>query len=103
MQGSLAEHNPLDLLRQIRQRQASGILHLHAGQATRQLFIDGGVVIRFATSNVPPESFAQLIRERGVVSEEQLRHAAGVKQGDELLGTTLRRLGYVSPEALAGL
>ncbi|MBI1950973.1 MAG: DnaJ domain-containing protein [Acidobacteria bacterium] len=103
MNGSLAQRSPSDILAEVLRRQASGIMRLQNASATRQLFIDAGVMIRFAVSTLPTESITGLFRDKGGVTEDQVKEATAVKQADELLGTTLVRIGALSREALGEL
>jgi curved DNA-binding protein CbpA len=103
MNGSLAQRSSSDILAEVLRRQASGILRLQNASATRQLFIDAGVMIRFAASTLPTESITALFRDKGGVTEAQVKEATAAKQADELLGTTLVRLGALSKETLAEL
>ncbi|HEV8702307.1 MAG TPA: DnaJ domain-containing protein [Candidatus Polarisedimenticolia bacterium] len=103
MNGSLARRSPSDVLAEVLRRQASGIMRLKNAATTRQLFIDAGVMIRFAVSTLPSESITGLFRDKGGVTEAQVKHATAVKTADELLGTALVRTGALTKEALAGL
>ena len=103
MQGKLAGRIPADILNEIQRRKASGILRLQSGTVTRQIFIDAGVMVRFAASNHGSESMTPLMRDRGVVTDEQLREASTAKKPDELLGTTLVRLGFLTRQNLIEL
>ncbi len=103
MKGTIAQRSPFDLLSEIQRRQASGILKLQKGETVRQIFIDAGVMIRFAASTLPAESMTSLFKEKGGITDEQARKAAAAKEGHELLGTTLVRLGFMSPQTLADL
>ena len=103
MKGHISERSPFDVLRDVQSRQASGILRLQHHETVRQIFIDAGVMIRFAASSLPTESMTALFREKGGVSDEQARQATAAKQAHELLGTTLVRLGYLGRQALADL
>lgn len=103
MNGSLAQRSPSDVLAEVLRRQASGIMRLQNSSTTRQLFIDAGVMIRFAVSTLPTESITGLFRDKGGVTEAQVKEATAVKQADELLGTTLVRIGALSKETLADL
>ncbi len=73
MNGSLAQRSPSDILAEVLRRQASGILRLQNASATRQLFIDAGVMIRFAASTLPTESITALFRDKGGVTEAQVK------------------------------
>ena len=103
MQGKLAETIPAEILNQIQRRKASGILKLQFGTITRQIFIDAGVMVRFAASTHGSESMTDLMRNRGTVTDEQLREASTAKKPDELLGTTLVRLGFLTRQSLFDL
>ena len=67
MNGSLARRSPSDVLSEVLRRQASGILRMHDAAATRQLFLDAGVMIRFAVSTLPRESITGLFRDKGTI------------------------------------
>ncbi len=103
MQGKLAETIPAEILNQIQRRKASGILKLQFGTITRQIFIDAGVMVRFAASTHGSESMTDLMRNRNAVTDEQLREASTAKKPDELLGTTLVRLGFLTRQSLIDL
>jgi hypothetical protein len=101
MKGILSQRPPFDILSEVQHRQASGILRLQRGEGVRQIFLDAGVMIRFAASNLPGESMTSLFKEKGGVSDDQLRQATASKQAQELLGTTLVRLRMLTPLALS--
>jgi len=104
MNGSLAQRSPSDVLAEVQRRQASGILKFRSDATTlRQLFIDAGIMIRFAVSTLPTESITMLFRDKGGVTETHVKEATAAKQKDELLGTTLVRLGVLSKEKLLEL
>ncbi len=103
MKGSLSQRSPADILCEVQRRQRSGILSLRRDQVARQIFVDAGTRIRFAASNHPAESLTQWFMERGRLSETQLREATLSKAPEELLGTTLARLGLIPRPALAEL
>jgi curved DNA-binding protein CbpA len=103
MNGDLTHRSPGDVLAEIQRRQSSGILRLHKDTLTRQLFIDAGSMIRFAVSTLPNESITALFKEKGGVTDEHVRQATAAKQREELLGTTLVRLEFLTREALASL
>ena len=103
MKGSLAERAPCDVLGDVRRRQESGILRFEQGSWARQLFIDAGIIVRFAASNVTGESITALFKEKGGVTDDLLRQATAAKQPEELLGTTLARLGFLTRSLLTEL
>lgn len=103
MNGDLTHRSPGDVLAEVQKRQSSGLLKLRKDTLTRQLFIDAGAMIRFAISSLPNENITALFKEKGGVTDEHVRQATAAKQREELLGTTLVRLGVLTRESLASL
>jgi curved DNA-binding protein CbpA len=103
MNGSLAQRLPFDILSEVHRRRLSGILRFQEDAMFRQLFIDASGLIRFAASNLPNESLTTLLKEKAGVTGDQARQAAAEKQKQELLGTTLVRLGFLRKEILVEL
>ncbi len=100
MRGSLGDRCPAEILSEVLRRQISGVLSFaHAG-VTRQLSIDAGTMIRFATSSSPAESFTAHLSNAGRITSDQRRQAMAERQGDEMLGTTLVRLGHLTADDL---
>src|SRR5262245_47899440 len=100
MNGHLAQRAMIDVLGDVQRRQVSGVLRIQRENVTRQMFIDAGVMIRFAVSTLPTESITTLLRDKAGVTEDQIRQATAAKQHEELLGTTLVRLGLMARQAL---
>jgi DnaJ-domain-containing protein 1 len=100
MRGSLAQRCPADILSEVQRRRMSGVLSLERERICRQLFVDTGVFVLFAASNHPQESLTSLVLSRAGSNEATLRQALESKQADELLGTTLVRLGLIGRAAL---
>jgi curved DNA-binding protein CbpA len=103
MNGDLAHRSSGDVLAEVQKRQNSGVLRLRKDTLIRQLFIDTGAMIRFAVSTLPTENITALFKEKGGVTDEHVRQATAAKQREELLGTTLVRLGILTRETLASL
>jgi len=103
MKGSLSQRCPAAIVSEIQRRQVSGTASFSQAGISRQLFIDAGVTIRFAASNHPAESFTAHLAERAHLGNAQMRAATEAKQPDELLGTTLARLGIMPIADLAAL
>jgi len=103
MKGSLSQRCPAEILSEIQRRQASGTASFSHAGISRQLFFDAGVAIRFAASNHPAESFTAHLAEQARLSNMQMRAATEAKQPEELLGTTLVRLGIIPIADLAAL
>jgi len=76
----------------------SGVLKISKGAMVRQFFIEKGVVIRYAASNLLPESFSEHLKHQGQFHSDQMRKAATSKQPNELLSSALLRLGFLTPE-----
>ena len=100
MRGSLAQRCPADILSEVQRRRMSGVLSLERDRICRQLFVDAGVFVLFAASNHPQESLTSLLLARAGSDKAALRQALETKQADELLGTTLVRLGLISRATL---
>jgi len=103
MNGTLTQRSPSDVLAEVQRRQASGILRFQNGATTRQLFIDAGYMIRFAVSTLSNESITALFRDKGGVTEAQVKEATAAKEAAELLAPTLVRLGILSKDTLTQL
>src|SRR6266446_4456061 len=101
MKGSLSNRSAADVLSEVLRQRTSGILRYQQGQVVRQIFIDTDGLIRFAVSTLPAESMTMLFRQQAGITEEGIRQAAAAKQPNELLGSTLFRLGLITKEALA--
>src|SRR6185436_17894081 len=101
MRGSLGDRCPAEILSEVLRRRISGVLSFaHAG-VTRQLSIDAGTMIRFATSTAPAENFTAHLSSAGRIAPDQMRQAMAERQGDEMLGTTLVRLEVLTADDLA--
>jgi curved DNA-binding protein CbpA len=96
--GKLSEHPLARVLSRILAGRRSGGLKLSLGSVTRQLFIEEGLVIRYAASNVLSESLTELLKQRGEFHADQMRQATAGKQANELLGSALLRLGFLAAE-----
>lgn len=103
MQGSLDRRSPADVLSEAQRNRTTGVLTFRLDPISRQIHLEAGVHIRFAASNHPAESLTSWFLERGGVAEEQLRRAALEKRPEEFLGSTLLRLGLITPEDLVEL
>jgi curved DNA-binding protein CbpA len=96
--GKLSEHPLPVVLGRLLARGRSGVLKLSRAAMTRQLFVENGVVIRYAASNLMTESLSEHLKRLGRFQPEQMRRATSEKQPRELLSTTLLRLGFVTAE-----
>jgi len=103
MKGTLTSVSAAEVLSEVQHQQISGILRLQKGPQARQIFLDAGATIRFAASTFPNESMTQLFKEKGGLTDEGLRQAAASKVPEELLGTTLVRIGLMPRAVLTSL
>jgi len=72
MNGHLAQRALSDVLADVQRRQASGVLRIQKDATTRQIFIDVGVMIRFAVSTLI--AFVAIGAVVSVVLARQIRH-----------------------------
>jgi curved DNA-binding protein CbpA len=100
MKGSLSNRSAVDVLSEVLRQRSSGILRYQQGPLIRQIFIDTDGLIRFAVSTLPAESMTMLFKQKAGITDEGMRKAAAAKQPNELLGSTLFRLGLIAKEAL---
>ncbi len=96
--GKLSEQSLPQVLGWILSGGRSGVLKISSGAMIRQLFVEKGRVIRYAASNLLPESLSEHLKRQGRFHPEQMRKATTAKQANELLGTALLRLGFITPE-----
>jgi tetratricopeptide (TPR) repeat protein len=76
----------------------SGGVKISQGTTVRQFFIEGGTAIRYAASTLMTESITDHLKQRGAFQADQMRKATTAKQSNELLTSTLLRLGFLSAE-----
>ncbi len=103
MKGTLTSVSAAEVLSGVQRQQISGILRVQKGPGARQIFVDAGAMIRFAASTFPNESMTQLFKDKGGLTEDGLRQATAAKHAEELLGTTLVRIGLMARETLTAL
>ncbi len=96
--GHLADQSLAQVLSRVLASGRSGGLKISRGNAVRQLFIEKGVVIRYAASTLLPESLTEHLKQRGQFNSDQMRKATSAKQAGELLSSTLLRLGFLREE-----
>jgi curved DNA-binding protein CbpA len=103
MQGNLSGQSAAEVLGRVQSLRASGVLRVEDGKTIRQMFIDAGSVVRFASSNLPDESLTCLLKQKAGVTDDQLRRATAAKKQNELLGTALVRIDALPAGRLAEL
>ena len=96
--GRLSEEPLARVLSRILACARSGALKISKGAMIRQLFIERGKAIRYAASNLLPESLSEHLKRQGRFRPEQMRKATASKEPRELLSSSLLRLGFISPE-----
>jgi len=93
--GKLSERSLAQVLSRILAGGRSGGLKISRGNLVRQLFIEKGSMIRYAASNLMTESLTEHLKQRGVFHADQMRKATAAKQVNELLSSSILRLGFL--------
>ena len=98
LSGKMTDRPLVRLLSDILAGGRSGVLKISQGARVRQFFIEKGLVIRYAASNLLPESVTEHLKRQGRFHSDQMRKAATSKETNELLSSALLRLGFLTPE-----
>src|SRR5205085_6302981 len=99
VQGQLGAKLVTDLIREIAQKQESGLLRLTRGKTIKAIFFDNGEP-KFAISNLTGEQLDHLLINQSLVSPEQIE-AAKVRDGKvPRLAGVLVEMGVLSAEAM---
>jgi hypothetical protein len=99
LRGTLARMPLPELLRELQELAATGILSLSAGGARKALYLRGGRVV-FATSNLPSDRLGEvLLREGKITPEENETSVRALAQGRRQ-GRVLVEMGALSPDEL---
>ena len=89
-----------EILKDLYQRKATGELALSAGRVSKKVFFKSGLII-FAFSNLEKDRLGNVLRDHGVISQEQFdettRQIEGTKKKQ---GTILVQMGVLSPKDL---
>ncbi len=100
--GPLSEFDVAAVLARMHAQALDGQLKVAAAQFTKTLWLQGGCIV-FAQSSLVDDSLGNLLRRRGVISEEQFEksrrrmHKHGSRQGRALM-----EMGLLTPDQLWG-
>ncbi|HWP43022.1 MAG TPA: DUF4388 domain-containing protein, partial [Blastocatellia bacterium] len=97
MQGQLGEKLIPDLIREVSQKQASGLLRITRGKMIKAIFFEKGVPV-FAISNLSNEQLDQKLLKEGLATSAQIERARQQAGKANQLGTTLVKMGILSED-----
>lgn len=97
MQGQLGEKLIPDIIRELVQKNASGLLRLTRGKTIKAIFLDNGAPV-FAISNLSPDQLEHKLVKDGVATFEQINQAKSRAGKANKIGTMLVQMG-VLPES----
>jgi curved DNA-binding protein CbpA len=95
VQGRLGEKLVADLIREIAQKNQSGLLRLTRGRSIKAMFFDSGKPV-FAISNLLNEQFDQKLVKDGLATAEQIEQAKARAGKANRIGTALIEMGVLS-------
>jgi Domain of unknown function (DUF4388) len=99
LRGTLASLSLPELLRELQERAATGILALTAGGARKALYLKAGRVV-FASSNLPTDRLGEVLLRSGKITRDQNEASSrGLAQGRRQ-GRALVENGALTPEEL---
>jgi hypothetical protein len=99
LRGTLARLPLPELLRELQERGATGILALTSGGARKALYLKAGRVV-FAASNLPTDRLGEVLLREGKISREQNEASVrGLTQGRRQ-GRVLVEMGALTPQDL---
>ena len=102
MQGQLGEKLAPDLIREIAQKNASGLLRLSRGKAIKAIFFESGAPT-FAISNLTNEQLDDKLLKEGLVTLEQIERAKERAGKTQRLGPVLVEMGVLEDQQMRKL
>lgn len=102
MQGQLGEKLLPDLIREIAQKNASGLLRLSRGKAIKAIFFESGTPT-FAISNLTNEQLDNKLIKEGLVSSDQIERAKERDGKAHRLGLALVEMGLLDESQMRTL
>jgi curved DNA-binding protein CbpA len=94
VQGQLGEKLAPDLIREIAQKNSSGLLRLSRGKAIKAIFFESGAPT-FAISNLSNEQLDDILLKEGLVNLEQIQRAKERAGKTQRLGPALVEMGVL--------
>jgi curved DNA-binding protein CbpA len=102
VQGQLGEKLAPDLIREIAQKNASGLLRLSRGKAIKAIFFESGAPT-FAISNLTNEQLDDKLLKEGLVTPEQIERAKERAGKTQRLGPALVEMGVLEDQQMRTL
>ncbi len=99
LRGTLARLPLPELLRELQEQDATGILALTSGGARKALYLKTGRVV-FATSNLPTDRLGEVLLRAGKITPAQNEASVRALAQGRRQGRVLVETGALSPEAL---
>jgi len=102
VQGQLGEKLAPDLIREIAQKNSSGLLRLSRGKAIKAIFFESGAPT-FAISNLSNEQLDDILLKGGLVTLEQIQHAKERAGKTQRIGPALVEMGVLDDSQMRKL
>ncbi|HSE35975.1 MAG TPA: J domain-containing protein, partial [Blastocatellia bacterium] len=102
MQGQLNEKLVPDLIREIAQKNSSGLLRLSRGKAIKAIFFESGAPT-FAISNLTNEQLDYRLTKEGLATTEQIGRAKELAGKTQRLGPALVEMGVLEDQQMRTL
>ena len=99
LRGTLARLSLPELLRELQERAATGIVALTSGGARKALYLKAGRVV-FASSNLPTDRLGEVLLRSGKITREQNEASVRRLRARTTPGPRARRVGALSPQEL---
>lgn len=99
LQGQLADVGLPEILRYLRESEATGILTVVAGGARKAIYLRGGRVV-FATSNLPNDRLGEILLREGKITVEEYEESIRAISKGKRQGKVLVEMGALKPKDL---
>ena len=99
LKGQISELPLPDILQQLRQARASGILSLVSGGARKAVYLSEGRVV-FASSNLPNDRLGEILIHEGKITVEEYETSIKAISKGKRQGKALVEMGALSPKDL---
>ena len=100
-QGQLQTNPPVELIREIGEKRASGALRLSRARAKAAIYFENGAIV-FAASNLRPHRLLEFLKRTQMSSAEHLANLPPNINDEELLNLLTTR-DKLKPDAVAGI
>lgn len=99
LEGQLADVGLPEILRHLRESEATGILTVVAGGARKSVYLRGGRVV-FATSNLPNDRLGEILLREGKITVEEYEESIRAISKGKRQGKVLVEMGALKPKDL---